>query len=283
MPDLDNAIDPKEPILDDGGPNPFETLENPSATVDEQPDGTQDAPPEPVADTPQSAFGDLPFKSNEEIVQAYKNLQTAYANDRIRMNELSQHLQTIAPLLKNIQMEKGRTEAEAEDDVAKSLAAFIENGPNKTFASILEKDLPKRLEPVVKPLDERLRKIEEREARRDQEAEIDRFIAKHKETLTVQDEQALVQIVQTTPWIAKLPTMTDRLDAALDKLIARDPGGYASRGKSATATVVDRNLQAAKNGANLTGGKGGGRGPTPATDEFDAVLARDRDERGRWI
>lgn len=276
----DSGIDTKD-LLDDGTLDPLADV----PVTDDTPSDIVDNPvvtptPEPVT----QSFGDLPFKSSEEIVSAYKNLQSAYANDRIRMTELSTHLQNIAPMLKEIQISKGRTEVEAEDDVAKSLAAFIESGPNKTFASFLEKNLTKHLDPAIKPLLEKVTRLEERENRREQEGVIDRFISAHKD-LTTQDEQALVDIIRSTPRISKMPDLSDRLEAALERFIARDPSGYASRSVVPTNTVVisDPALADAKKGASTLGGKAGGKGPTPAKDEFDGVLDRDRDERGRWV
>jgi hypothetical protein len=256
------AADTADPLSDSFIPNETPSLD-PAGQAEE-----------PVA--PSFTFGDLPFKSQDEAVQAYKNLQNSYVSAQSKQFELAQQLATIGPYLQQLQAQKvaqGATPAEAQEDVAAALKAFIEGGPSKTFKSFVEnnRDLFK---------DPRVDKMQERFETMQKENEINNFIAAHPE-VTEQDERDLIQVIQRTPWIANMNgPLAHKLDAAWNVLVARDPKGYVAR----TATpVVDPALQAAKAGASTLGGKAGGKGAIVANkDEFDEVLSQSRDERGRW-
>lgn len=232
---------------------------------------------EPVADTsvPNSATPDATPVANEpsiaDLTARLASMEKASVDGRIESYDLRRQISELTASLKEKSLASGSTEKEANEDVAAMLAAFIEKGPNKTFESYLEKNLKKYLDPVVTPLQQEV-------ARLQKEKQVDQFLNTHKD-VTVEDEKALIEIINTIPYIKNMQgSVRDKLDAAYSVFVSRDPNAYLKR--SAVSTP-DASLANAKKGASTLGTKPGSVKVTDG-DEFDKVLELDKVSRIKW-
>lgn len=236
-------------------------IQNPMAGLDDPaPDNVGETAPEPTeqAEAPYK-FGDLPFKSQDEAVNGYKNLQRQFTSDREKLKRLDQLEKLIPQLLTRL---KGQGAAEQVEDPEEVIKAWLAS-PGKVMSSVAQRELDRLFSERMKPYDKRFNDLEV-------DRELNAFKNAHPEFANDPSlESQLEAVFDENP---DFYGYKDRLERAYDRLIARDPEAHAARIK-AMKTVVERDTEAARGAASLGGKKGATSTVKKPTDEFDEVLA----------
>lgn len=235
---------------------------DPQAGVQSSPNSDKD-----VQEPPD--FGGLPFKSVEDFVKGHKSLQDEYRRSREDLFKMQEYLRAIAPMLERLNQAPQAGPKEEEPDIPKFLEDFIQSGP-KAVEGIAGKHFDQRWKAFEKeqltPLQERLDKLERKE-------QIDLFMQENP-SLNSDDEDALLDVIRTTPWLRNMNASAyEKLEAALGQLLKKEPTRFSSR-KDGERQAVNQGWSSMKTAASSVGPKAGSR-PKEPKDEFDEVLDLD--------
>lgn len=187
------------------------------------------------------------FKTQEDLVKAYKSLQADYTRGQQERAEMAAIMKQIIPRLPKPQQE------EVKEDPEKFLKEFVKD-PRGTLNELFQKSNQQQTGAITQEV--RQLKVQ---------SEIAMFLRQHPE-LTDADGDGLLKVMKDYP---ELDSRPDRLEAYL-KIYKQDNPDFAAR-----TAQRKKDLEKGAADAKQAAAQGGRRSSTPKQpegDEFDEIL-----------